>query len=60
MKCPLCNTEMRIKATDYVMNGGKLYTKQTLTCRKKDCPNFGKDVKAIYIPMVVSQDNEAK
>jgi hypothetical protein len=51
---------MRIKATDYVMNGGKLYTKQTLTCRKKDCPNFGKDVKAIYTPMVVSEDNEAK
>ena len=60
MKCPLCNTEMRIKATDYVMNDGKLFTKQMFTCRNKTCPNHDKDVKAIYIPMVVSQDNEAQ
>ncbi len=60
MKCPLCNTEMRIMATEYVMNEGKLFTKQTMTCRKKDCPNFNKEVKAVYTPLTVSQDNEAQ
>jgi len=42
------------------MNEGKLFTKQILTCRKKDCPNSGKDVKTIYTPMIVSEDAEAK
>lgn len=51
MKCPLCNTEMRIKSTDYVTNNGQIFSKQILTCRKKDCPNFGKDVKIIYHPL---------
>ena len=60
MVCPLCNTEMRIKATDYVMNDGKLFIKQTFTCRNKTCPNHGKDVKSIYTPLVVSQDNDAQ
>ena len=60
MKCPSCNTEMRIKATDYVMNDGKLFTRQMFTCRNKTCPNHDKDVKAVYTPMVVSQDNEAE
>jgi len=60
MKCPLCNTEMRIKSSDYVLNDGKLFGRQILTCRKKDCPNFGKDVKTIYSPLSVSEDSEAK
>jgi hypothetical protein len=60
MKCPLCNTEMRIRSTKYVVNDGKLFTRQILTCRKKDCPNFGKDVKTIYNSLPVSQDNEAQ
>jgi hypothetical protein len=47
-------------ATEYVMNEGKLFTKQTMTCRKKDCPNFNKEVKAVYTPLTVSQDNEAQ
>lgn len=51
---------MRIKATDYVMNDGKLFTRQMFTCRNKNCANHDKDVKAIYTPMVVSQDNEAE
>ena len=60
MKCPLCNTEMRIKSTDYVMNDGKLFLKQTFTCRNKNCSYHGKDVKSVYTPLVVSQDNEAQ
>ncbi len=59
MKCPLCNTEMRIKNSDYVLNEGKLFNKMVLTCRKKDCPNFGKDVKTIYSPLDVREDPEA-
>ena len=53
MKCPLCNTEMRIKSSGYVVNDGKLFAKQVLTCRNKNCANFGKDVKNIYNPLDV-------
>ena len=60
MICPLCNTEMRILYTDYVMNDGKLFTKQMFTCRNKTCPNHGKEVKAIYTPLTVTQDNDAQ
>lgn len=60
MKCPLCNTEMRIKSSGYVLNDGKLFKKQVLTCRKKDCANFGKDVKIIYNPLDVSEDANAE
>jgi len=59
MKCPLCNTEMRIKTSDYVMNNGVLSARMVLTCRNKECANFGKDVKTIYTPIPVTQDSEA-
>lgn len=59
MKCPKCNTEMRIKSSGYVSNDGKFFNKQVLTCRKKDCPNFGKEVKVIYNPLAVSEDADA-
>lgn len=50
---------MRIKSTDYVSNEGRIYARQILTCRKKDCSNFGKDVKTIYNPLgnVVEDSN---
>ena len=51
---------MRIKTSDYVLNDGKLFARQIFTCRKKDCPNFGKDVKIVYAPLNVSEDTEAK
>lgn len=51
MKCPLCNTEMRIKGSSYVTKDGQIYVKQILTCRKKSCSNFNKDVKSIYTPL---------
>jgi hypothetical protein len=50
---------MRMKNSDYVLNEGKLFNKMVLTCRKKDCPNFGKDVKTIYSPLDVREDPEA-
>lgn len=60
MKCPLCDIEMRIKSSDYVLNDGKLFARQILTCRKKDCPNNGKDVRVVYNPLTVSDDPEAE
>lgn len=59
MKCPLCNTEMRIQSSGYVLNKGKLFAKQVLVCRKKDCKNFNKEVKTVYVPLEVSEDSEA-
>ena len=50
---------MRIKSSGYVTNDGKVFMKQVLTCRKKECPNFGKDVKVIYNPLETSEDSEA-
>lgn len=61
MKCPLCNTEMRIVRTKYVQNEGKIFSKQTLTCRNKNCSNFGKDVKDIYTPLGnIAEDSNAE
>ena len=59
MKCPLCNTEMRIVSTGYVQNEGKIFRKQIFTCRNKKCANFGKDVKTIYAPLgdIVTDSN---
>lgn len=59
MRCPKCNTEMRIKSTGYVTNGGKLYSKQIMTCRKKDCINHDLNVKSLYNALSVVEDNEA-
>ena len=60
MKCPLCNVEMRIKSSDYVRNDGNLFLRQILTCRKRDCPNYEKDVKNLYEPLTVSEDTQAE
>jgi len=51
---------MRIKSSDYVVNNGELFFRQTLTCRKKGCPNYNQDVKSIYMPLTVVPDNDAK
>ena len=59
MFCPKCDTEMRIKGSEYVLNDGKLFSKQVLTCRNKNCSNFDKDVKVIYTPLAVTEDSEA-
>jgi len=50
---------MRIKASEYVLNDGKLFSKQILTCRNKKCSNFDKDVKIIYTPLAVTEDTDA-
>jgi len=50
---------MRIKYAGYVENEGQLFNKMILSCRKKDCPNYEKDVETIYRPLDVSQDPNA-
>lgn len=60
MLCPKCSVEMRIKSSDYVTNNGALFFRQTFTCRKKDCPNYGEDVKSIYMPLNVLNDSDAE
>lgn len=59
MKCPLCNTEMVIASSKYVVNEGHLSIRQKFTCRNKNCANFGKTVKTIYTPLDVTTDSEA-
>ena len=61
MKCPLCNTEMRIVSTSYVQNEGKIFSKQIFTCRNKNCSNFGKEVKTVYAPLGnIAEDSNAE
>lgn len=60
MKCPLCNSEMRIKNSGYVSNGNSLFRRQTFSCFNKECSNFGKDVKTVYIPLDVTEDSNAE
>lgn len=59
MKCPLCNTEMRITASSYVMNEGTLSMKQEFICRNKTCGNYNKIVRTQYIPLHYTDDSEA-
>ena len=52
---------MRIRASEYVTNNGGIYVKQILTCRKKDCPNFDKDVDIVYTSLGdISEDSNAE
>ena len=50
---------MRIKYAGYVENGGQLFNKMVLTCRKKDCPNYEKDIETKYDPLNVVEDPNA-
>lgn len=50
---------MRIKYAGYVENGGQLFNKMVLTCRKKDCPNYEKEVETKYDPLNVVEDPNA-
>lgn len=54
MKCPLCNLEMRITASRYVVEHDdtpstptKLYQEMDLTCVNEKCPNNGTVVETI-------------
>lgn len=60
MKCPLCNTEMKIMSSSFVQNDGNIFDKMVMTCRNKTCSNYGKEVKTIYSPLgEIEEDTEA-
>jgi len=54
MQCPICKTEMMISSTSTAVDGDKspdtptkIYTVQQLSCRNKQCENFGKVVQEV-------------
>ena len=51
---------MRIVKSGYVTNGNKLFNRQTFSCRNKECPNYGKDVKTVYNALKVTEDDNAE
>ncbi len=57
MKCPLCNTEMRIQDNTLVHRADDTYAyRMRLSCRSKSGPNFNKTVQTIYTPVDVEED----
>lgn len=59
MKCPLCQTEMRISRTRYKTTQEppiKLYAVQSLVCRSKQCENYGAVVEEISHELSVNED----
>ena len=65
MKCPLCNIEMRINATRYVVRNDdstdketELYMEQDLICRNSKCPNFQHVVEVKKNPIPLSKQSE--
>lgn len=59
MKCPLCNIEMVITKSRYVLRDSKLYRSISLSCRCEKCPNNGKVIKQLIKELPVS-DFEAE
>lgn len=59
MQCPKCSVEMRVNESGYVANEGKVFLKQVFTCRNSNCSNYQKEVKAIYMPLEISEDPAA-
>lgn len=59
MKCPLCNVEMRIDKTAFVIKeDGSYAQKMYLKCRNRECPNYDRIVTSVYDPIVVTPDDE--
>ena len=63
MKCPLCQTEMRISRTRYRTKNDdtadaetKLYAVQTLVCRNPQCENYGNVVTEVEHPLPISNN----
>lgn len=57
MKCPKCNTEMSIQSNKLVRRkDGSIAYKMILTCRNKNCSNYGEIVQTLYDPVELSED----
>lgn len=62
MQCPLCKIEMAIQNTYTKVEGDnspdtetKVFTVQELTCRNKQCSNYGKVVETVKHQMDITQ-----
>lgn len=52
MKCPLCDTEARIKDNELVQKkDGTLAYRMRFMCRSEKCPNFNKVFETTYEPV---------
>lgn len=52
MKCPLCNTEARIKSNDLVKRkDGTLAYRMEFICRSSKCENYNKVFETQYEPI---------
>lgn len=60
MKCPLCDTEMIITGSGYVVRGGKFYRKISLSCRNRKCGNYKKVVKEDLTELDVVEENSSE
>lgn len=54
MKCPVCNTEARIKKATNILKGKELVRRMEYVCRNKTCQNFDKEVGKEDIPLEVT------
>ena len=61
MKCPQCLVEMAISNSRYKLeteNGApKLFIEQDLSCRSRQCVNYGKVVKMLKHPLAISNES---
>ena len=62
MKCPKCNVEMSIKTSKNILDvsgdNPRLFRKSILTCRNKQCTNYGTDVESVKNELQLSKDDE--
>lgn len=60
MKCPLCQTEMRILKTRYRIKesdaGQKLYAVQSMVCRNPQCENYENIVDEVEHQLEISDN----
>ena len=63
MKCPLCQTEMRITQTEYRTENDtsdkktRLYAIQPVVCRNKHCENYNQIVDEIKHELALKEFN---
>ncbi len=60
MKCPACNTDMKITSNKLVERpDGTIARRLRLTCVSKRCENYNKVVQTLYIPQEVVKEDPA-
>ncbi len=57
MKCPTCSIEGRITSNKIVRKqDGTLAYKMEISCRNKQCAQYGKVINTTYHPVTVTDD----